>query len=270
MENVKKMYREFSIEFLINSDDVMVNATEMAMVFNKRVRNFTRGDNYEGFKASLRKSKKFLSYVQRRKLKSELSTMGFDRTIPDEELDKFMIYTKEGFNSSTYMYRTLALKFAAWLDPDFEVWVYEMIEDILFSEKANDIISYIQTYPKEKFKKGEAEVELKNARTLAGYYDLDKQLTGLSLEIADWKEQQKEIAVNSLINDQGDLFLDSREQFFARYHHLQKKINKADAEIKALINRMALIDERHDIKQLRDIVSAHHKSMINLKKKIAV
>lgn len=270
MENVKKMYREFPIEFLINSDDVMVNASHMAAVFDKRIVNFTRGENYESFKDSLRKSKKFLSYVQRSSLKSETSTMVFDRIIPDEELDKFMIHTKQGFNKTTYMYRTLALKFAAWLDPDFEVWVYEMIEDILFSEKANDIISYIQKYPKEKFKKGQAEVELKNARTLAGYYDLDREVTDLAVQIADWREEQKQIAVNSLVNEQGDLFLDSRERYFMKYNNLQKKIVKAEAEIKTITNKMMLIDERHDIKQLREIVSMHHKSMVSLKKNIAV
>ena len=30
------------------------------------------------------------------------------------------------------MHRVLALKFAAWLDPVFEVWVYTTIDDILF------------------------------------------------------------------------------------------------------------------------------------------
>ena len=30
------------------------------------------------------------------------------------------------------MHRILALKFAAWLDPDFELWVYNTIDNILF------------------------------------------------------------------------------------------------------------------------------------------
>jgi hypothetical protein len=33
--------------------------------------------------------------------------------------------------SGTWMHRILALKFAAWLDPDFEVWVFETIDKII-------------------------------------------------------------------------------------------------------------------------------------------
>ena len=34
------------------------------------------------------------------------------------------------------MHRILALKFAAWLNPAFEVWVYSTIEQLLFGEAA--------------------------------------------------------------------------------------------------------------------------------------
>ena len=30
------------------------------------------------------------------------------------------------------MHRVLAIKFAAWLDPDFEVWIYSTIEELMF------------------------------------------------------------------------------------------------------------------------------------------
>jgi hypothetical protein len=32
------------------------------------------------------------------------------------------------------MHRILALKFAAWLNPNFEVWVYSLIEELLFGD----------------------------------------------------------------------------------------------------------------------------------------
>lgn len=38
--------------------------------------------------------------------------------------------------SGTWMHRILALKFAAWLNPDFEIWVYSTIERILFGKHA--------------------------------------------------------------------------------------------------------------------------------------
>ena len=34
------------------------------------------------------------------------------------------------------MHRILALKFAAWLNPELELWVYETIDEILFGEYA--------------------------------------------------------------------------------------------------------------------------------------
>jgi len=34
--------------------------------------------------------------------------------------------------SGTWMHRVLALKFAAWLNPDFEVWVYTTIDTLLY------------------------------------------------------------------------------------------------------------------------------------------
>lgn len=36
------------------------------------------------------------------------------------------------------MHRVLALKFAAWLNPDFELWVYATIDDILFGSYKED------------------------------------------------------------------------------------------------------------------------------------
>lgn len=36
--------------------------------------------------------------------------------------------------NGTYFHRVLALKFAAWLDPMFEVWIYSKIEEVLFGK----------------------------------------------------------------------------------------------------------------------------------------
>ena len=36
-----------------------------------------------------------------------------------------------GRNNGTWMERSVALKFAAWLSPKFEVWVYKTIDEIL-------------------------------------------------------------------------------------------------------------------------------------------
>lgn len=43
------------------------------------------------------------------------------------------------------MHRILALKFAAWLNPDFEVWVYSTIENLLFGRHVEREKSFEKT-----------------------------------------------------------------------------------------------------------------------------
>ncbi len=43
------------------------------------------------------------------------------------------------------MHRVLALKFAAWLSPDFEVWVYSTIEKLLFGKHVEREKSFERT-----------------------------------------------------------------------------------------------------------------------------
>lgn len=63
-----------------------------------------------------------------------------------------IILTKNGVG--TYFHQLLALKFAAWLDPKFEVWVYTQIEEVLFgnAKKVGNKISEAEL-EKEKIKK---------------------------------------------------------------------------------------------------------------------
>jgi len=91
-------------------DNVMVNATEMAKIFNKRVENFTRIETTEAFINECLKNanKRFLGI----------------ENVHD------LIVSKQ--KSGTWMHRILALKFAAWLSPAFELWVYVTIDKILF------------------------------------------------------------------------------------------------------------------------------------------
>lgn len=107
---LKFNFGETLIEFEIQGGSVMVNATKMANAFDKKVEAFMRNDN----------TKAFLSAC----LKSENSRF------LDIKKDEDLIQSRQ--KSGTWMHRVLALKFAAWLDPDFEVWVYTTIDKILF------------------------------------------------------------------------------------------------------------------------------------------
>lgn len=110
---IKKFtYEGNVIEFDMKNDNVMVNATEMAKAFNKQVNEFTSNESTKSFiEVALKNgNSRFLNF------KSEAD----------------LIYSKQ--KSGTWMHRVLALKFAAWLNPEFELWVYYTIDQLLFGE----------------------------------------------------------------------------------------------------------------------------------------
>ena len=105
------IYQDTQIHFLLGDEkNVMVNATEMAKAFGKRVDVFLKSDHV----------KEFISVL-------ELTPYGgsFQLLKPEEIIER-----KNGV--ATYFHRILALKFAAWLDPNFELWIYSKTEEILF------------------------------------------------------------------------------------------------------------------------------------------
>lgn len=110
MEAVNFIYNDQSIDFIPTGDDnVMVNATQMAQIFGKKVENFTRIIDTQNFISECLKNanKRFLSI----------------------EYEEDLIVSRQ--KSGTWMHRILALKFAAWLDPAFELWVFMTIDKIL-------------------------------------------------------------------------------------------------------------------------------------------
>ena len=112
------------VTFLLSKDNgVMVNATEMAKIFNANVGHFLANDG----------TKKFI-----------------EACLNNRNSDYLNVKTKEDLviakqNSGTLMHRVLALKFAAWLSPDFEVWVYSTIEQILFGKHVERERSFERT-----------------------------------------------------------------------------------------------------------------------------
>lgn len=110
MEALHFIYNDQTVDFLPKGDDnLMVNATQMAKIFGKRVDVFLKSDHANEFINTL-----------------ELTPFG-GRLTPLKRDE--IIKTVNGIN--TWMHRILALKFAAWLDPKFEVWVFSTIDQIL-------------------------------------------------------------------------------------------------------------------------------------------
>ena len=105
-------------EIDLNNKTVMVNATEMASVFNKKVNEFMSNETTKNFISECLKSgnSRFISV--------------------EKEEDLYVSRQKSG----TWMHRILALKFAAWLNPAFELWVYATIDELLFGSYKSKLI----------------------------------------------------------------------------------------------------------------------------------
>jgi KilA-N domain len=153
MEVLNFVYNDQQIEFKPNGDDnVMVNATQMAKVFGKRMDVFLKADHVQEFISVL-----------------EFTPFGGNSA----PLKREEIVSTHG-QGGTYMHRILALKFAAWLDPRFELWVYTKIDEILnhyYRELRNATIENMRI---ENLKAEKREELLKKYLEFADYVELEE------------------------------------------------------------------------------------------------
>ena len=117
--SIKKFrFRGETITFGLSTDNrTMVHATALAKVFNKEVYDFLRCDSTKQF---------IRTYCEILGLRYE------NEMTPNGILVKV---NRGGCHNGTWMERSVALKFLAWLDPDFEIWIYKTKEDTLFNKK---------------------------------------------------------------------------------------------------------------------------------------
>lgn len=99
-----------AIDFDVSGEGIMINATEMGKVFGKQPKDFLRIDSTIAF----------------------IDELSRKENLP---IGKIFNVTRGGLRQGTWMHRKLALKFAAWLDPKFELWVYDVIEKLMLLEK---------------------------------------------------------------------------------------------------------------------------------------
>jgi hypothetical protein len=106
------IFQDTKIHFLLgNEENVMVNATEMAKAFGKEPKDFLRLDGTKNY------------------IDAYLKKQNIGADVPRYERENLVTSNNK---AGTYMARPLALKFAAWLDVDFEIWVFDTIDDLLF------------------------------------------------------------------------------------------------------------------------------------------
>lgn len=119
MKALDFIYQDTQIHFLLGNDkNVMVNATEMAKAFGKRLEDFRRLEGTKNF------IKELLIFENEKLVHADV-----------REQEVLFLTEKDivnATNKGTYFHRILALKFAAWIDSQFELWIYSKIEEIKF------------------------------------------------------------------------------------------------------------------------------------------
>lgn len=156
MEVVHFIYNEQTIDFLPSgNDNLMVNATQMAKIIGKRVDVFLKSDH----------AKEFINEL-------ELTPFGGSLTpLKREEIIK----TVNGVN--TWMHRILALKFAAWLDPKFEVWVFSTIDKIILGHYKEMREATIEKLLAEQELAKRKEELIRNNPELAEIFELELKIS---------------------------------------------------------------------------------------------
>ena len=129
METKICVFEKNNITFLLSKDNgMMINATEMAKIFGKQVNEFMTND-------------RTILFVK------ECLNNGNSRYINiNSEAELYRTNQKSG----TFMHRILALKFAAWLNHKFELWVYSTIEQLLFGKHVDREQSFQKTVKLQK------------------------------------------------------------------------------------------------------------------------
>ena len=134
------IYQDTKIHFALSTDkNVMVNATEMAKAFNKRIDHFTKSEH----------AKKFIKALENKLERTPNGGHSANEFTPKSGNSKPKVMDNRG-HSGMYFDRRLALKFAAWLDVDFELWVYDTIDELMFGEYRIHEAALQQTLKAEK------------------------------------------------------------------------------------------------------------------------
>lgn len=99
-------YQNSPITFNLDGE-MMINASQMAKPFGKKTTHFVENSQ----------------------------TQEFIRVLESKVGIPTLVTNHGGNNPGTWMHQKLALKFAGWLSPEFELWVYDRVEELLTTGK---------------------------------------------------------------------------------------------------------------------------------------
>lgn len=168
-------YRGKEVEFSIQGEEVLVNATEMGKVFGKRPIDFLRLSSTKEYILELK-----TAFTEFRSENYSLLNSVNEVSTTENQLKKAenallnpleIVKTEKGKGEDggvTWMHSRLALKFATWLDVKFEIWVYEVINKITFGNLV-EVNKDIEHKANLLIRKGQLERELINVPKFGDY-----------------------------------------------------------------------------------------------------
>ena len=137
------LYNNAIVNFDFNplNSNMMINATQMAKIFDKRVDAFLRNDSartYIEVLKNLPKDEKLWSEFTQMCVNSDINSIKnnsqFTHFYANQDinlLEERDILQTRG-HQGTWMHRLLAIEFASWLEPSFKLWVNLAIEQLIF------------------------------------------------------------------------------------------------------------------------------------------
>lgn len=119
-------YNGTSVEFRL-TENVMLNAAQMAKPFGKKPTHWLRLDSTKAFLFALQKSK-----LQKSNL-TEIQDNGKYQinSVYHSYYGGLVIGQHGGANPGTWMHEDVAIEFARWLNPKFAIWCNDRIKEIL-------------------------------------------------------------------------------------------------------------------------------------------
>lgn len=145
-ETIIEKFETQEIAFDLFQGDLMINATEMAKPFGKRVDNYLRLSTTKALIKALKVDRIIESnYHQMEVVEDENSESNY---LTSEVVESQILTTKEGQHGGTFMCEDLALAFAMWLSPVFNVWVLKTIRKIIFGNNPTLVREAVYNLPK--------------------------------------------------------------------------------------------------------------------------
>lgn len=184
-----------AFDAFLNEKECMVNATQMANVFDKLPKDYLKAE----------KTKEFIKALEEKygKNNSEKDVRPFEKN--EIYSDNILKVVKGGKNSGTWMHRYLALDFAMWLDAEFRLWVVETIEEILFGHSRATFKSISNTVKLQEEKKTIIEKKDKTVADFERYLKIEDELkTEKSSRSKATKEKFQEM--KDMFQEQEDIF----------------------------------------------------------------